>query len=525
MPKVLIADKMSPRAAEIFKERGVDVDVITGLDRDELIKIIDQYDGLAVRSSTKATPPVLEAASNMKVIGRAGIGVDNIDLPTATAKGVVVMNTPFGNSITTAEHAIAMMFALARDIPEANASTHAGKWEKSRFMGVELTGKTLGVIGCGNIGSIAATRGIGLKMKVIAFDPFLTPERALEIGVEKVELDELLKRSDFITLHTPLTDKTRNIINADALASCKKGVRIINCARGGLIDEKALKLALESGQVAGVALDVFEEEPAKENPLFGMENVICTPHLGASTAEAQENVALQVAEQMADFLMNGAVNNAINMPSISAEDAPRLRPYVALAEQLGLFAGQLTESAIEGVEIEYVGDVSELNVAPLTAAIVAGLLRPLLSEVNMVSAPAMAKERGISVSEVKRDSKGAFDSYIRLSLKTERQQRSVAGTVFSDGKPRIIQVKGINITAEMAPRVLYITNTDAPGFIGSLGGVLGAHGINIASFQLGREKPGGDAVSLINIDNEATADVLQEIESLEQVMQVKQLYF
>jgi D-3-phosphoglycerate dehydrogenase / 2-oxoglutarate reductase len=525
MPKVLIADKMSPRAAEIFKERGVEVDVITGLDRDELIKIIDQYDGLAVRSSTKATPPVLEAATNMKVIGRAGIGVDNIDLPTATAKGIVVMNTPFGNSITTAEHAIAMMFALARDIPEANASTHAGKWEKSRFMGVELTGKTLGVIGCGNIGSITASRGVGLKMKVIAFDPFLTPERAIEIGVEKVELEDVLKRADFITLHTPLTEKTRNIINAEALAKCKKGVRIINCARGGLIDEKALKEALESGQVGGVALDVFEEEPAKENPLFGMENVICTPHLGASTAEAQENVALQVAEQMADFLMTGAVNNAINMPSISAEDAPRLRPYVALAEQLGMFAGQLTESAIEGVEIEYVGEVSELNVAPLTSAIIAGLLRPLLSDVNMVSAPAMAKERGISVSEVKRDSKGAFDSYIRLSLKTERQQRSVAGTVFSDGKPRIIQVKGININAELAPRVLYITNTDAPGFIGSLGTVLGAHGINIASFQLGREKPGGDAVSLVNIDNEASKEVLKEIEELKQVMQVKQLFF
>lgn len=525
MPKVLIADKMSPRAAEIFKERGVEVDVITGLDRDELIKIIDQYDGLAVRSSTKATPPVLEAATNMKVIGRAGIGVDNIDLPTATAKGIVVMNTPFGNSITTAEHAIAMMFALARDIPEANASTHAGKWEKSRFMGVELTGKTLGVIGCGNIGSITASRGVGLKMKVIAFDPFLTPERAIEIGVEKVELEDVLKRADFITLHTPLTEKTRNIINAEALAKCKKGVRIINCARGGLIDEKALKEALENGQVGGVALDVFEEEPAKENPLFGMENVICTPHLGASTAEAQENVALQVAEQMADFLMTGAVNNAINMPSISAEDAPRLRPYVALAEQLGMFAGQLTESAIEGVEIEYVGEVSELNVAPLTSAIIAGLLRPLLSDVNMVSAPAMAKERGISVSEVKRDSKGAFDSYIRLSLKTERQQRSVAGTVFSDGKPRIIQVKGININAELAPRVLYITNTDAPGFIGSLGTVLGAHGINIASFQLGREKPGGDAVSLVNIDNEASKEVLKEIEELKQVMQVKQLFF
>ena len=404
MPKVLIADKMSPRAEEIFKERGIDVDVITGLERDELIKIIGEYDGMAVRSSTKATPPVLEAAGNMKVIGRAGIGVDNIDLPTATAKGVVVMNTPFGNSITTAEHAIAMMFALARDIPAADASTQAGKWEKSRFMGVELTNKVLGIIGCGNIGTIVASRALGLKMRVVAFDPFLTPERAVEIGVEKAELDDVLARADFITLHTPLTDKTRDIIDAGALAKTKKGVHIINCARGGLVNEADLKAALDTGHVAGAALDVFETEPAKESFFFGMENVVCTPHLGAATSEAQENVAIQVAEQMADYLMTGAVTNAINMPSISAEDAPRLRPFVALSEKLGLFAGQLTESAIESVEIEYVGEVGELNFAPLTSATVAGLLSPLLSQVNMVSAPALAKERGITVSEVRRAS-------------------------------------------------------------------------------------------------------------------------
>ena len=515
MPKVLIADKMSPRAEEIFKERGIDVDVITGLEREELIKIIGEYDGMAVRSSTKATPPVLEAAGNMKVIGRAGIGVDNIDLPTATAKGVVVMNTPFGNSITTAEHAIAMMFALARDIPAADASTQAGKWEKSRFMGVELTNKVLGIIGCGNIGTIVASRALGLKMRVVAFDPFLTPERAVEIGVEKAELDDVLARADFITLHTPLTDKTRDIIDAGALGKTKKGVHIINCARGGLVNEADLK----------AALDVFETEPAKESFFFGMENVVCTPHLGAATSEAQENVAIQVAEQMADYLMTGAVTNAINMPSISAEDAPRLRPFVALSEKLGLFAGQLTESAIESVEIEYVGEVGELNFAPLTSATVAGLLSPLLSQVNMVSAPALAKERGITVSEVRRASSGAFDSYIRLSVKTERQQRSVAGTVFSDGKPRVIQVKGINMEAELAPRVLYVTNLDQPGFIGALGSVLGEHGINIASFNLGREKPGGDAISLVSIDNEASDAVLEEIMALEQVMQVKQLQF
>ncbi len=525
MPKVLIADKMSPLAEEIFKQRGLEVDVVTGLERDALIKIIGNYDGIAVRSTTKATPPVLDAATNMKVIGRAGIGVDNIDLPTATAKGIVVMNTPFGNSITTAEHAIAMMFALARQIPEANASTHASKWEKSRFMGVELTGKVLGVVGCGNIGSIAATRAVGLKMRVVAFDPFLTLERAMEIGVEKVELDDLLTCADFITLHTPLTDKTRNIIDAKALAKCKPGVRLINCARGGLIDEAALKAALESGHVGGAGLDVFDEEPAKDNPLFGMANVVCTPHLGASTGEAQENVAIQVAEQMADYLMTGAVTNAINMPAISAEDAPRLKPYVTLAEQLGLFAGQLTESAIKSVQIEYVGDVSELNIAPLTSAIVAGVLRPLLSDVNMVSAPAIAKQRGIVVSEMKSGSSGAFDSYIRLIVKTERQERSVAGTVFSDGNPRIIQVKGINMKAELAPRVLYITNMDQPGFIGALGTVLGQHDVNIASFNLGREKLGGDAISLICVDSDVTDDVLKKINALGQVTQVKLLKF
>lgn len=525
MPKVLIADKMSPAAEQIFLDRGLEVDVITGLDRDELIKIIGDYDGLAVRSSTKATPPVLEAAKKLKVIGRAGIGVDNIDLPAATEHGVVVMNTPFGNSITTAEHAIALMFALARDIPTANASTHDGKWEKSRFMGVELTGKTLGIIGCGNIGSIVASRALGLKMKVVSFDPFLTPERAVEIGVEKVGLDGLLERADFVTVHTPLTDNTRNIINAETLAKTKKGVRIINCARGGLVVEADLKAALDSGHVAGAALDVFETEPAKESFFFGMDNVICTPHLGASTEEAQENVALQVAEQMADFLMTGAVSNAINMPSISAEDAPRLRPLVTLAEQLGLFAGQLTETGIESVTVEYAGEVSDLNCAPLTSAAIAGLLRPLLAEVNMVSAPALARQRGIQISETKQEAAGAYDSYIRLVIKTERQERSVAGTVFSDGKPRIIQVKGINMEAELSPRVLYITNTDQPGFIGSLGMILGANDINIASFNLGRDKPSGAAISLISVDEEVSADVLKELEELPHVVQVKKLYF
>src|ERR1700733_870167 len=334
MPKVLISDKLSPAAVEIFRQRGIDVDFKPGLSPAELRAIIAPYDGLAVRSATKVTRELLDSATNLNVVGRAGIGVDNVDVKSATARGVVVMNTPHGNTITTAEHAIAMMFALARQIPEASASTKAGKWEKNRFMGVELTSKILGLIGCGNIGSIVADRALGLKMKGIVYDPFLTPERALELGVEKVELDQLLARADFITLHTPLTDQTRNILSRENLAKTRRGVRIVNCARGGLIDEAALKDALDSGHVAGAAVDVFVEEPAKDNALFGAPNLVATPHLGASTTEAQVNVAIQVAEQMSDLLVRGGVTNALNMPSLSAEEAPRLKPYMALAENL-----------------------------------------------------------------------------------------------------------------------------------------------------------------------------------------------
>ncbi|MGE0604446.1 MAG: phosphoglycerate dehydrogenase, partial [Xanthobacteraceae bacterium] len=379
-PRVLIADKLSPTAVQIFKDRGVETDVKTGLERDELIKIIGDYDGIAIRSATKVTAKVLEAAKKLKVVGRAGIGVDNVEIPAATGKGVIVMNTPFGNSITTAEHAIALMFAVARQIPAADSSTQAGKWEKNRFNGVEITNKTLGIIGCGNIGSIVADRAIGLRMKVIAFDPFLSPERAIDLGVEKVEYEDLLARADFITFHTPLTDKTRNILDAAALAKTKKGVRIINCARGGLVDEKALAAALDSGHVAGAGFDVFTVEPATENPLFGHPNVVCTPHLGASTSEAQENVALQVAEQMSDYLIRGAISNAVNFPSISAEEAPKLRPYIELADKLGSFAGQLTETGIKKVQITYAGAVSGMKIKAMTSAAIAGLLRPNLQD-------------------------------------------------------------------------------------------------------------------------------------------------
>ena len=524
-PRVLIADQLSPAAVDIFKQRGVATDVKVGLSKEELEKIIAEYDGLAVRSATKATEKIIGAAGKLKVIGRAGIGVDNIDVKAATAKGIIVMNTPFGNSITTAEHAISLMMALARQIPEADRSTQAGKWEKTKFLGSELYAKTLGVIGCGNIGAIVADRGIGLKMKVIAFDPFLSPDRAMELGVEKVELEDLLRRSDFITLHTPLTDKTRNIIDAQALTKTKKGVRIINCARGGLVDERALAAALKSGHVGGAAFDVFEVEPANDSVLFGLPNVICTPHLGASTGEAQENVALQVAEQMSDYLLKGAISNAVNFPNITAEEAPRLRPWVKLAEQLGSFAGQLTETSIKGIRIEYSGDVATLNTKPLTAAALAGVLRPLLSDVNMVSAGASAKERGILLEEVTRGQDGAFESYIRLTVQTNEYDRSVAGTVFGDGRPRIIQVRNIDMEFEVAPRMLFIRNADKPGFIGQFGTLMGEAGLNIATFNLGRDKPGGDAICMVALDEPVSPDVLAKIRGLPQVVRVNPLVF
>ncbi|MFT5180378.1 MAG: D-3-phosphoglycerate dehydrogenase [Alphaproteobacteria bacterium] len=525
MVKVLIADSMSPRAEEIFVNRGVEVDVKTGMSEDELVACIGDYDGLAVRSATKVTAKILAAAKNLKVVGRAGIGVDNVDLEAATANGVVVMNTPFGNAITTAEHAIAMIMAVARQIPMADSSTQAGKWEKSRFVGVEVTGKTLGIIGCGNIGSIVADRALGLKMKVIAYDPFLTAEHARDICVEKVELDELLARADFISLHTPLTDQTRGIIDAAALAKTRKGVRIINCARGGLVVEKDLKVALESGHVSGAALDVFEVEPATENPLFGTENLVCTPHLGASTTEAQVNVALQVADQMADYLLTGAVVNALNMPSVSAEDAPRLRPYMKLAEQLGSFAGQMTESGIKAVSIEYEGHAAELNTKALNAAVLKGLLSPLLEGVNMVSAPVMAHQRGIDVSDVRHDRQSNYQTLIRLTITTENQTRSIAGTLFGDDKPRLVNVKGVPMEAELSAHMLYVNNNDRPGLIGGLGTVLGEAGVNIGTFHLGRTEPGGDAIALVEVDGEVPADVLQAVANLPNVVQAKALSF
>ncbi len=524
MPKVLIADKLSPAAVNVFRDKGIDVDVRTGLGKDQLIAIIGDYDGLVVRSATKPDADIIAAANTLKVIGRAGIGTDNIDKKAATAKGVVVMNTPFGNAITTAEHAIAMMFAAARQIPEANASTQAGKWEKSKFIGTELYGKTLGLIGCGNIGSLVAERARGLQMHVLAYDPFLTPERAIELGVEKTDLDTVLRRANVITLHTPLTDQTRNILSKDALEKTRKGIIIINCARGGLVDEAALQEGLKSGHIRAAALDVYGEEPARENALFGTPGLVATPHLGASTREAQENVALQVAHQVSDFLLTGAVTNALNMPSVSAEEAPRLRPFIELAEKLGLLAGQLVTCGVKKVEVSYLGDVAGLNIKPLSSAALAGVLRPMLGDVNPVSAPVLAAERGIVLAETSQEKLGDYESVIAIRVEAENGAREVAGSLFA-GQPRVIQTNNVVLDAPFSPHMLFVENADEPGFIGALGKVLGERKVNIATFNLGRTEQGGQALALVGIDQAIDKAGLAAVRELSHVQTASALGF
>ena len=526
-PKVLVSDALSETAVQIFRDRGVEVDYRPdlGKDKEALAAVIGDYDGLAIRSATKVTEKLLEKAARLKVIGRAGIGVDNVDIPAASKRGVIVMNTPFGNSVTTAEHAIAMMFAVARQLPEASASTHAGKWEKNRFMGVELFNKTLGVIGAGNIGGIVIDRARGLHMKVLAYDPFLSEERATELGARKVELDELLAKADFITLHVPLTDKTRNILSAETLEKVKPGVRIINCARGGLVDEVALAEALKSGRVAGAAFDVFATEPATESPLFNLPNVVVTPHLGASTTEAQENVALQVAEQMADYLLTGAVANALNMPSVTAEEAAIMGPWIKLAGHLGGFVGQMTDEPVKAVNILYDGVAAGMNLQALNAAVIAGVMKAANPDVNMVSAPVIARERGIQVATTTQEKSGVYDGYIKVTMVTAERERSIAGTVFSDGKPRFIQIRGINVDAEIGAHMMYTRNKDVPGVIGTLGMTLGGLGVNMANFTLGRTDAGGDAIAITYLDQPLREDVRQALLATGKFEQVRPLAF
>ena len=525
MHKVLIADQLSPAAVAIFKERGIEAVTQVGMKPADLLAIIGEFDALAVRSATKVTAQVLEAAHRLKVVGRAGIGVDNIDVEAATQRGIIVMNTPFGNSVTTAEHAMSLMLAVARQIPAADRSTRAGRWEKNRFMGVELTGKVLGLLGCGNIGSIVADRAQGLKMRVIGYDPFLSAERAKDLGIEKVELDALLQRADFISLHTPLTEQTRNILSRDALMRTKPGVRLINCARGGLVDEQAVADLIREGRIAGAAFDVFAVEPARESPLFGLDEVVVTPHLGASTSEAQENVALHVAEQIADYLATGAIVNALNMPAVTAEEAPRLRPYMKLAEQLGSFAGQLTIEGLSAVTISFAGHVAAMNTRPLTQAVLAGLLRPQLASVNMVNAPAVAMQRDIDVRVITSEHLRDYQMLITVDVLTERGPRAVSGTLFQDSEPRLVSIRGIPIEARLGAHMLYVRNQDRPGLIGALGKTLGDARINIASFHLGRERAGGDAIALVEVDGPIPERVLAEVCRLPAVLHARPLSF
>ena len=525
MPKVLISDKMSPLAEKVFKSKNITVDVKTGLTPQELSKIIADYDGLAIRSATKVTSDIIAAAKNLKVIGRAGIGVDNVDINAATDKGIIVMNTPFGNSVTTAEHAIAMMFALARQIPQANESTQLGKWEKSSFMGVELTGKTLGVIGCGNIGAIVAKKALGLQMKVVAYDPFLTNEKAEALNVTKLTLDELLEQADFITLHVPLNDATRGILNAKTLKQTKKGCYIINCARGGLVVEKDLKAAIDDGHIAGAALDVFEVEPAKENILFNNDKLVATPHLGASTKEAQENVAVQVAEQIANFLNDNAIENSLNIASVSPEDAKLLNPYLSLGNKMGSFVGQVVTDPIKEIVITYNGYVTKLNTKPITANIIKSILSGRIEGVNIVNSQKIAQKRGIILKDVMTNEKSNYNTYIRIEIITESGSRNISGTLFAN-EPRIIKIDDMRLEASISDNMIYISNEDKPGLIGNIGQLLGENKINIANFHLGRNTVNsGNAVALIAIDGELNQDILHNIGKMPSVNQVASLRF
>lgn len=526
-PKVLVSDNLSQISLGTFEERGVEVDYQPGLgkNKNQLLAVIHKYDGLALRSATKVTPELLAKAQNLKVIGRAGIGVDNIDVKEATRMGIVVMNTPHGNSETTAEHAIAMLFSIARQIPAASLSTKQGQWEKAGFMGSELLGKTLGVIGCGNIGSAVCRRALGLGMKAVGYDPYLTVEKAQKIGIEKVELDELLRKSDYLTIHVPLTEKTKKLIDAKALAKTRRGVGIINCARGGIIDEKALYGALKDGKVSAAALDVFEIEPPVDNPLLELPNVVATPHLGASTSEAQEKVALQIAEQMADYLVAGAVNNSLNMPSITAREAKRMKPWISLSNHLGSFVGQMTNDPIKRLDVLFDGNITDLNTKALSSVAVAGLLKVNNPDVNMVSAEQTAKDLGLVISNTTQTKSGVFESYLKLTVETENFKRSIVGTVFSDGKPRIIQIKGIYVDADISRFMLYSTNKDVPGIIGGMGTILGKHDVNIASFNLGRSAVGEDAIALLSLDSAVGEEVLQELKNSNLFYHVRPLEF
>ncbi len=523
--KVLVSDAISQQGIDILSKAGLSVDVKTKLTPAQLIEEIVHYDGLIIRSATKVTQAVLSAAKNLKVVGRAGSGLDNVDLPAATARGVVVMNTPGGNTVTTAEHTVALMYAMARQVPQAHASVKSGKWEKNRFMGMEFFNKTLGIIGLGQIGSYVAKLAQGMSMTVLGNDAYLSPENARKMGVEIVDLDTLYARADIITIHAPLTPETQYLINAAAIAKMKPGVRIVNCARGGIVHEGDLHAALVAGKVAAAAFDVFEKEPVDPaNPLLALGNFVCTPHLGAATNEAQENVALAIAEQVVDFLVHGVVRYAVNLPSVPPDLMPKVRPFVALAEAIGSFIGQTTEGGVEKVEIEYHGEAGGIQTAPMTVAALKGLLNPILEGgVNAVNAPSIAKERGIEVNETQSSDSGNFTSLIRISVRTAGKTRTVAGAIFNKSEPRLVEIDGTALEVIPEGIMLYLNNVDQPGVIGDLGHILAKNQINIARMQLGRERAGGRAVAVVGIDAAASADVLAGLRAIPHVLSVKQV--
>ena len=523
MNKVLIADKLSVEAEKVFTANNINYDKKTGLSEKEICNIIDKYSAIVVRSATKITKKIIQAGKNIKVLGRAGIGVDNIDIDAATAKGIVVMNTPFGNSITTAEHTISLMMSLSRNIPQANESTREGKWEKNKFMGTELFGKNLGMIGCGNIGSLVAERSLGLKMKVLVYDPFLSENQTNKLGAKKVELNDLLKEADFITLHTPLTNETKGILNKESLKKCKPGVKIINCARGGLIIENDLIESLKNGHISGAALDVFTEEPPKNKNLFNVENLILTPHLGASTVEAQENVAIQIAQQISDYLNNEVIVNSINVSPISLEEAPKLRPFLDLSLKLGKFGGQIIESSITKINITFKGEISNLNTKPLISNIVAGIFSNKMESINLINAETIAKEKNIEIVTSYQTETANHSSELYIKISNTNEEFNYAGAIFAK-TARIISIMNMRIEAEISPNMLFISNNDKPGFIGALGSLLGNKGINIASFHLGRTGS-GEAVSLLELDQILKKDLILSLSKLTNVKKVKVLNF
>jgi D-3-phosphoglycerate dehydrogenase len=523
--KVLISDNLSPRGVKILKKAGLEVDIKTGLSPQELKKEIGKYDALIVRSATKATAEIIDSADNLKVIGRAGSGLDNVDKTAATKRGIVVMNTPGGNTITTAEHTMSLMFSMARQTPQATASMKQGKWEKKQFKGVELYGKVLGIIGLGAIGAHVAKMAQGVGMNIITYDPFLSEERAKALGVKVVGLEELIKKSDIITIHTPLTDETRGLINANSIAKMKSGVMLINSARGGIVEEDALCSALKSGKVAAAAFDVFAKEPPENCPLLDLDNFIATPHLGAATQEAQDNVAVAVAEQIVDYLINGTIRNAVNFPSLSADILPGLRPYINLAERLGGFLSQNLDAAIDQVNIEYMGEVSEMVLEPIKIAVLKGILTPILEEtVNFINAPLIARERGIEVKEITAADAGDYHSMLVVTIKSGKKTCRVSGVLHGKKEPRITAIDDFAVEIVPEGEMLVVLNKDKPGVIGNIGTLLGKNNINIARMQFGREKRGGKAVSVVSIDSSVSGKMLTAIKKFPNVLSVKQIH-